>query len=101
MLRRGYHVVLGDRELGYFGDPETGEPLSTPDNLTDAGFMVWGQTHWIWPVDKVRSLAADHSRSETFFCGDPGNASRFIDLFDKVFGPDLDADQILAQCGLA
>jgi len=25
--RRGYHVIHGDRELAYHGDPETGEPL--------------------------------------------------------------------------
>ncbi len=27
LQRRGYHVIHGDRELAYKGDPETGEPV--------------------------------------------------------------------------
>src|SRR5258708_2293376 len=40
LQRRGYHVVHGDRELAYYGDPETGDPLdglareSVTDNIT-------------------------------------------------------------------
>ncbi len=30
LQRRGYHVIHGDRELKYRGDPKTGEPLTEP-----------------------------------------------------------------------
>ncbi|MBB2750466.1 UNVERIFIED_ORG: oligopeptide/dipeptide ABC transporter ATP-binding protein [Rhizobium aethiopicum] len=58
--RRGYHVVHGDRVLAYVGDPETGRPLAGPPEGADR--IVWGYAHWIWPVDKVRTIAADTTR---------------------------------------
>ena len=30
LQRRGYHVIHGDRQFAYYGDPETGEPLDWP-----------------------------------------------------------------------
>jgi hypothetical protein len=30
LQRRGYHVIHGDRELAYVGDPDTGAPLDRP-----------------------------------------------------------------------
>ncbi len=30
LQRRGCHVIHGDRELAYVGDPATGEPLDSP-----------------------------------------------------------------------
>jgi adenylate kinase family enzyme len=93
LQRRGYHVIHGDRALAYVGDPETGEPLDGPphevlDNVT------WGYEHWIWPVDKVRSLVADQRNAISFFCGGSRNFPRFIDLFDGVFVLDIDLDTL-------
>jgi adenylate kinase family enzyme len=77
--RRGHHVVHGDRELAYRGDPETGEPTE--------GF---GHEHHIWDVEKVRSLVADQTHAATFFCGGSRNFSKFIHLFDRVFILEVD-----------
>lgn len=41
-------------------------------------------------MDKVRSLIADRSRPETFFCGGSRNHGRYIDLFDAIFVLDVD-----------
>ena len=81
--RRGHHVVHGDRELAYRGDPETGEPV--------AGF---GHEHHIWDVEKVRSLVADQSHAATFFCGGSRNFSKFIHLFDAVFVLEVDVETL-------
>ena len=88
--RRGHHVVHGDRELAYEGDPETGEPWDEriPEGVTDP--LPWRYGRWIWDVDKVRSLAADQSHAATFFCGGSRNHHRFIDLFDGVFVLEVD-----------
>jgi thymidylate kinase len=85
LRRRGYHVINGDRELAYRGYPETGEPLSELDRQKALDNPVWGQKHWLWDVDKVRSLVADHSTPMSFFCGGSRNFARFIHLFDRVF----------------
>ncbi|BCH65288.1 nucleoside kinase [Agrobacterium vitis] len=99
LQRRGYHVIHGDRELAYQGDPQTGEPLdaSTPaQGLLDVAF---GHRHHLWNIDKVKALIADHSRPITFFCGGSRNFPRFIDLFDGVFV--LDVDQHILKNRLA
>jgi hypothetical protein len=83
LQRRGHHVVHGDRELAYQGDPVTGEP-------TEAS----GHEHHLWHVDKVRALVADHDEPVTFFCGGSRNFGRFIDLFDGVFVLQVDADTL-------
>lgn len=90
--RRGYHVVHGDRVLAYVGDPETGEVLSGPP--IDADRIVWNYAHWIWPVDKVRSLVADTTHPVTFFCGGARNFQKFLHLFDKVFVLDIDVETL-------
>jgi adenylate kinase family enzyme len=94
LQRRGHHVVHGDRELAYRGDPKTGEPLPgpAPESATDS--VAWGHEHWIWDVDKVRSLVADRRHAKTFFCGGARNLHRFIDLFDAVFVLDVDSDTL-------
>ncbi len=87
--RRGHHVVHGDRVLAYVGDPETGEALAGPPaGVTDT--LEWGNKHWIWPVDKVKALIADHSHPITFFCGGSRNHHHFIDLFDEIFILNVD-----------
>lgn len=90
LQRRGYHVVHGDRNFAYYGDPQTGEPLDWPTFAEEAERIAWGYPRWIWPVDKVRALLADHARPVTFFCGGARNADQFIDRFDAVFVLDLD-----------
>ncbi len=83
LQRRGCHVVHGDRELAYQGDPETGIPT---DGLT--------HEHHIWYVDKVKAIVANKDEPVTFFCGGSRNFSKFIDLFDGVFVLDVDVDTL-------
>ena len=85
LLRRGYHAVHGDRELAYFGDLETGEPLA--DGASE-------NRSWIWDVEKVRALVADQNHAATFFCGGSRNSNRFLDLFDEVFVLEIDLDTL-------
>ena len=87
--RRGHHVVHGDRVLAYYGDPLTGEPLTAPNTGSELDILNWGNDRWIWPVDKVRALAADTSHPATFFCGGSRNSARFLDLFDEIFILDV------------
>ncbi len=94
LQRRGYDVVHGDRKFAYTGDPETGEPLTQPDGLTEAEAIAWGYARWIWPVDRVKSIIADHTYPVTFFCGGTRNAEHFIHLFDKVFILEVDLDTL-------
>jgi hypothetical protein len=79
LQRRGHHVVHGDRELAYQGDPATGEPVAGG-----------GHENHLWDVAKVRALAADRSRPATFFCGGSRNFPAFVDLFDEVFVLQVD-----------
>lgn len=79
LQRRGHHVIHGDRELAYQGDPETGEP-------TEGGRH---QNH-IWKVEAVKALVADQNEAATFFCGGSRNYAKFIDLFDGVFVLEVD-----------
>ena len=85
LQRRGYHVLHGDRELKYRGDPETGERLSEPVHASEWDKVVWQQQHLLWDIGKVQSVIADHSNALSFFCGGSRNFSKFIDLFDGVF----------------
>lgn len=91
LQRRGHHVVHGDRELAYQGDPMTGEPVA-------------GRTHehHLWRVDQVRALVADQGPAMTFFCGGSRNVARLVPLFDAVFVLQVDPDtlrQRLAERG--
>lgn len=90
--RRGYHVIHGDRVLAYVGDPETGQALAGPPKGADR--IAWGYAHWIWPADKVRTIAADTTHPATFFCGGSRNFQKFLHLFDKVFVLDIDAETL-------
>jgi len=93
LQRRGYHVVHGDRSLAYVGDPETGEPLSgPPPGVTD--ILRWRHGHWIWPVDRVKSLIADRGHAMTFFCGGSRNHQHYIELFDAVFVLTIDRNTL-------
>jgi thymidylate kinase len=94
LQRRGHHVIHGDRELSYPGDPETGEPLDGPahENVTDR--VTWVHEHHVWDVDKVKSLVAEQYYANSFFCGGSRNFHHFIDLFDEVFVLDVDLDTL-------
>lgn len=85
LQRRGYHVIHGDRELKYRGDPKTLEPVAEPIHKSERDRTIWQQEHHLWDIDKVKSVMADHSRAITFFCGGSRNFSKFIDLLDGVF----------------
>jgi hypothetical protein len=85
LQRRGYHAIHGDRELAYWGDPKTGEPVTGC-----AGELGT----WMWNVEKVRALAADENHAATFFCGGSRNSDRFIDLLDGVFVLEIDLDTL-------
>lgn len=90
LQRRGYHVIHGDRELAYQGDPATGEPLDASALAQDLADVAFGHRHHLWNIDKVKALIADHSHPITFFCGGSRNFQGFIDLFDGVFVLDVD-----------
>jgi adenylate kinase family enzyme len=77
LARRGYHVVHGDRELAYQGDPETGAPMADV-----IGVAV--QDHHLWRVDKVEALVADQREAVTLFCGGSRNFAKFVDLRRKT-----------------
>lgn len=94
LQRRGHHVIHGDRELAYVGDPETGEPLDRPACESVADTAAWVNKHWIWPLDKVKALVADQRNATSFFCGASRNSHHFIDLFDEVFVLDVDLDTL-------
>jgi hypothetical protein len=95
LQRRGYHVIHGDRELAYVGDPETGrrvdEPVAPADDRSRA---EWRTRHWCWQLDKVKAIVANKDEAVTFFCGGSRNFSKFIDLFDAVFVLDVDHDTL-------
>lgn len=90
--RRGYDVIHGDRVLAYVGDPETGQALAGPPKGADR--VAWRYAHWIWPVDKVRAIAADTTHPATFFCGGSRNSQKFLRLFDKVFVLYIDVEML-------
>lgn len=85
LQRRGYHVLHGDRELAYRGDPKTGEPVYEPIHEGEGDRVAWQQEHHLWDIEKVKSAVADHSRAISFFCGGSRNFAKFINLFDGVF----------------
>lgn len=83
LQRRGYHAINGDRELGYQGDPESGEPT---DDIR--------HEHHIWHIEKVKSLVADQDNAVVFFCGGSRNFPKFLDLFDGVFVLEVDLETL-------
>jgi len=95
LQRRGYHVIHGDRELAYVGDPETGSRIDEPVALADDRSRAeWSTEHWCWDLDKVKAIVASKEEADTFFCGGSRNFSKFIDLFDAVFVLDVDDETL-------
>lgn len=95
LKKRGYHVLDGDRELKYRGNPETGERIEEPDHKNEFDKAVWRQKHLIWNLEKVTSIINDHSKDVSFFCGGSRNHSKFIGLLDGVFILNVDDLQVL------
>jgi len=87
--RRGYQAIHGDRELAYWGDPETGRPAAVGASPPT---VQWISEHHIWDVAKVRAYVASQDAPVTFFCGGSRNFPKFIDLFDAVFVLDVDVE---------
>ena len=85
LQRRGYHAIHGDRELAYWGDPQTGQPVTG---------CAGAQRTWMWNVATVSALVADHTHAATFFCGGSRNADRFIDVWDGVFVLAIDLETL-------
>lgn len=90
LQRRGEHVVHGDRELAYLGDPETGQPLDALAGEDVADPARWRHERHIWDVERVRSLIGDQRHARSFFCGGSRNLRHFLDLFDEVFVLEVD-----------
>lgn len=85
LQRRGYHAIHGDRELAYWGDPKTGEPV--PEGAE-------AQRDWLWNLEKLSALLADQTHAATFFCGGSRNSDRFLDRLDGVFVLEIDLDTL-------
>ena len=94
LQRRGEHVVHGDRELAYLGDPATGRPLDALAREDVADKVRWRHERHIWDLARVRSLVADQSHARSFFCGGSRNFHHFIDLFEEVFVLEVDLDTL-------
>ncbi len=92
--KRGCHVIHGDRELAYCGDPETGEPV-TPN--TEKPSAKWRSAHHIWDLEKVQRHIDSDAEDCTFFCGGSRNFSKFVDLLDGVFILDVDCETMMAR----
>ncbi len=97
LQQRGYHVLHGDRELRYRGDPKTGEPLKEPVFENEWDKVVWQHEHLLWDLEKVKSVIADHSVPVSFFCGGSRNFHCFQDLLDGVFILELSNIETLYQ----
>src|SRR5690606_15741959 len=80
--------------LAYYGDPETGHPMQTPQLESEADKVKWGYEHWIWPVEKVKALIADQVSPISFLCGHSANFRQFNGLFDGIFVLTVDAEAL-------
>ncbi len=94
LQRRGFDVVHGDRQLAYYGDAETGEPVEQRPYDDEADNVTWAYQHWIWPADEVKRLTTDQRHPVSFFCGHSANAHQFLALFDKTFLLNVDLDTL-------
>lgn len=94
LQRRGYHVLHGDRELAYRGNPLTGEPLDDTLYQQGAKDPAFVHAHHLWDVGKIKANIDDHNHAISFFCGGSRNLHQFIDLFDGVFVLEVDLDTL-------
>ncbi|MEM8859653.1 MAG: AAA family ATPase [Chloroflexota bacterium] len=85
LQKLGYQTIHGDRELAYWGNLKTGDPVNGNSGKEGA---------WIWNVEKVKRLVADQSHAATFFCGGSRNSNQFIGLMDQVFVLEIDLETL-------
>ncbi len=97
LQRRGYHVLHGDRELTFRGDPKTGAPLEEPTHKSDGDKATWRHKHKLWNIETVKSVIADQRVPVSFFCGGSRNFDHFVDLLDGIFVLEVDNIDILYQ----
>lgn len=97
LQKLGYHILHGDRELKYRGDPKTGKAVEEPVHAGEWEKALWRQKHLLWNVEKVQSIISDHTHPVSFFCGGSRNFDQFIDLFDDVFVLNVDDINTLYQ----
>lgn len=90
LQRRGYHVLHGDRELAYRGDPLTGAPLNDTAWRQGAEDPAFVHAHHLWDIGKVKAIIDDRNHAISFFCGGSRNIQRLIDLFDGAFVLEVD-----------
>ena len=64
--------------------------MKPTDRLTHEPSAIFRSEHYIWDVEKVKTLVANQGEAVTFFCGNSRNCSKFIDLFDGVFVLEID-----------
>lgn len=88
--RRGYHVIHGDRELKYRGNPKTGEPIEEPNHQSEMDKAIWRQKHHLWDLNRVQSVIDNQNMKISFFCGGSRNFSQFINKLDGVFILNVD-----------
>lgn len=88
--RRGYHVIHGDRELKYRGNPKTGEPIKEPNHQSEMDKAIWRQKHHLWDLNRVQSVIDNQNMEISFFCGGSRNFSQFINKLDGVFILNVD-----------
>lgn len=94
LQRRGYHVLHGDRELAYKGDPVTGLPLVAVDPGCENADVGFWHRHHLWDLAKVNKWLADRGHAVTFFCGGARNLAGLTGEFDGIFVLDLDAQTL-------
>ncbi len=97
LQRRGYHVIHGDRELAYQGDPLTGKPLDGSTDRQSMSDVAFAHEHHLWDVDKVKRLITDPSHTSSFLCGGSRNFHQFIQLFDNVFVLEVDPETLMMR----
>ncbi|GAB3745682.1 nucleoside kinase [Microlunatus parietis] len=110
LLRRGYEAIHGDRVLAYQGDPETGAPLTDAEVTARGPFagrhgagcdclecLAWADRFWVWKLDRVQAMIADHRQSVTFFCGGSRNVTKINSRFDGVYVLDVDLETLLSR----
>jgi predicted ATPase len=97
LQRRGHHVVHGDRQLKYCGDPTTGTVVPVPASFgDDRTRAAWVHRHLCWSVEQVEALVASEAEA-TFFCGGCRNAPALLHLFDAVFVLDVDRNTLIRR----
>jgi broad-specificity NMP kinase len=82
LAERGFEVINADKELGYYANLQTGEPVQLPKRADRAWFKVNG---WSWKAGKLRQLLSANGGRSLIISGGSRNEQLFYELFDKIF----------------